>query len=229
MIYYTLLPIFSLLSLATAADPDFPIFCNSTSTGNCLQRVADSCYPCLHNVEFGCSGTGKDFDDCFCPIPSTSWTAFEACINDPSNGCADAALGEHLIYNVFATECNKYNAFLCQPGAKLDPVESKLAVQGYSCDATAAPTKSAMPTTTPASSATTTPAVSSTVTPGSTAAVSSVPNQTTSAKPTVIQSSVPTSNPSTTTPAVVVSGAGGRDTIGSGLVLAIAVAFAAVV
>lgn len=221
MLSYALVTL-PLLPLTLAADPDFPIFCDSKWTGNCLQRVADSCYPCLHAVEFSCGGTGKEFDDCFCPILSNgvfsnTWTAFEKCINDPSTGCADAALGEHLIYNTFATECNQYNQFICQPGAKLDAVESKLAVQGYSCDATAAPTSSVPSSTGPAPTST-----KATATGVSTTANGTSKPVVTSSCTTVPGAPATTALPATTAPPVIVSGAGRKDIAGPGLVMAIA-------
>lgn len=125
MLWYAFVAIL-FVSLGLAWDSSYPIFCNEEQDGPCLQRVADSCYPCLHAMETSCPGTGTDFDNCFCPIPSASWTTFEGCINDTSNGCADGALGENLIFVAFGTECANYNQFICEKGANLDPVEQKL-------------------------------------------------------------------------------------------------------
>lgn len=131
MLWHTL--VLSTLTLkALAWDESYPVFCNETQDGPCLSRLADKCYACIHPIEAACPGTDKDFTDCFCPIPSASWTAIEKCFNDPSTGCNDGATGStsevFALLNTFAVECNGYNNFICEIGAKLDNVEQTLSI-----------------------------------------------------------------------------------------------------
>ncbi|KAJ2983386.1 hypothetical protein NQ176_g738 [Zarea fungicola] len=128
----------SLAVVGLAWDEGFPVYCNENQSGFCLARLTESCYKCIHPIETGCPGTGKEFGDCFCPIPSDAWSRIEKCFNDDSTGCnagGDGPTSETFaLLNTFAVECNQYNQeFLCKSDRqKLSSAAKKLAV--YQCD-----------------------------------------------------------------------------------------------
>lgn len=129
MLWHTIV-LSSVLALpALAWDESYPVYCDETQPGPCLQRLSDACYACIHPIEAACPGTDKDFTDCFCAIPSSSWTAIEKCFNDPNTGCNDGSITPtsetFALFNTFAVECAGYDS-ICGNGGKLDSVQQIL-------------------------------------------------------------------------------------------------------
>lgn len=128
--HFSTLLLTTIAATAAAWDESYPNYCDPEQEGPCISRLSESCYKCIHPIEAACPGTGKEFEECFCPVKSASWAAIEKCFNDPSTGCNDGENGStsetFALIHTFSVVCFGYNYDICPADAKLSSTETIL-------------------------------------------------------------------------------------------------------